>query len=221
MNPTELFPSPFPSLFRGVGLLSSSRYKIVALKSAWTTLKHPEWIDISVLTTLHQNTTETIFFCTVTLDPFPDFHTILHSGQRSTCVPSKQELLSEAMSVQVEAIPSLCLQPAPCCSPCSVELCCPVKLIPTARLPITGPTGICYMLTKQTDCSNSYLHVAFLSLVQRRTGCEKHRGVHRERQESLFFTANFKENFSTVCMRDFFFLKKICTRGDKPKCTVP
>lgn len=61
MNPTELFPSPFPSLFRGVGLLSSSSYKIVTLKSAWTTLKHPEWIDISVLTTLHQNTTETIF----------------------------------------------------------------------------------------------------------------------------------------------------------------
>lgn len=57
--------------------------------------------------------------------------------------------------------------------------------------------------------------------IQRRNGCEKHRGVHRERHESLFFTANFKENFSTVCMRDFFFLKKICTHGDKPKCTVP
>lgn len=49
MNPTELFPSPFPSLFRGVGLLSSSRYKIVALKSAWTTLKHPAWIDFFFL----------------------------------------------------------------------------------------------------------------------------------------------------------------------------
>lgn len=124
----------------------------------------------------------------MTLDPFPDFHTILHSGQRSTCVPSKQELLSEAMSVQVEAIPSLCLQPAPCCSPCSVELCCPVKLVPTARLPITGPTGICYLLTKQTDCANSFLHVAFLSLVFREELDVKSIEVCTEKDKNLYFS---------------------------------
>lgn len=158
----------------------------------------------------------------MTLDPFPDFHTILHSGQRSTCVPSKQELLSEAMSVQVEAIPSLCLQPAPCCSPCSVELCCPVKLVPTARLLITGPTGICYMLTKQTDCSNSCLHVAFLSLVFREELDVKSIEVCTEKDKNLYFSLpTSRKIFLQFAWGIFFFLKKICTRGDKPKCTVP
>lgn len=47
-----------------------------------TSLNHPEWIDFSFLTTLHQNTTETIFFALVTLTPFlistPSF--TLHKG---------------------------------------------------------------------------------------------------------------------------------------------
>lgn len=62
-----------------------------------THLNHPEWIDFSFFTTLYQNTTETIFFALVTLDPFLDFHAIFYSGQRSTCVPSKQEFLSEVI----------------------------------------------------------------------------------------------------------------------------
>lgn len=44
----------------------------------------------------------------------------------------------------------------------------------------------------------------FLSVLKETDVRKKHRGVHRERHESLFFTANFKENFSTVCMMDFF-----------------
>lgn len=101
---------------------------------------------------------------------------------------ASKSCLSEAMSVQVEAIPSLCLQPAPCCSPCSVELCCPVKLVPTARLPITGPTGICYLLTKQTDCANSCLHVAFLSLVFREELDVKSIEVCTEKDKNLYFS---------------------------------
>lgn len=85
-NPTELFPfPPFPSFSRGVGFYSNSRYKIVALKKC---MNHPDksGIDFSFLTTLLQNTTETIF-CSVTFDPFSDFHNPLLGRQWHTFVP--------------------------------------------------------------------------------------------------------------------------------------
>lgn len=48
---------------------------------------------------------------------------------------------------------------------------------------------------------------------------ETHRGVHKERHESLFFTASFKERKCFYNLHEGFFLT-VCTHSYKLKCTV-
>lgn len=61
-------------------------------------------------------------------------------------------------------------------------------------------------LERQTASTPAYTWLSCSSHIQR-NGCEKHRGVHRERHESLFFTANFKEKFF-YSLHEGFFLRK-------------
>lgn len=62
-----------------------------------------------------------------------------------------------------------------------------------------------------------------LFLLMLREECDlkkKHTGVCTKKDMNLYFSlpASRKENFSTVCMRDFFLT--VCTHGYKLKCTV-
>lgn len=102
--PFDLFPSRFPFLSRAVGSYSNSGVRLW-LYSTWGHL------DSS---TLHQNTTKQCFFI-CDLWPLSWFFTLSFTlGKGAHCVPSKQEVLGEVInSIEVEAIPSLCLPSAP------------------------------------------------------------------------------------------------------------
>lgn len=198
----------FPLLSRAVGSYSNSGCKIVALQCM-----RPPWL-------LHPppKHNRNNIFCICDLWPLSWFSRcpLLWAKEHIVSLASKRYWVRWSNSIEVEAIPSLSSISKP------LLLCLPLSWLHTCRRHHRYRLACVKCWKGQTAWTpvDPWLSRFSQCLEKKLVWEKKHRGVHRERHESLFFTANFKENFSTVCMMDFL-KKKWCTYGDKPKCTVP